>query len=254
MEFKLDPHVHIDFDRARNIWHGVPPKVLAGALMRSDLDGVATTNHYKPSKRFPELLDELAKLQEIERARKGVTKEILILLGLEATVSYMGAKYHLGHIFEKDFDEREKPNIPRCGCDIREFIAFAREYPGVTILNHPGYGSYGDEDALHRAYEITQIPEIKGVEILNGRVPGGKHFTDSLFSWASNSRPNLAAIGGGDIHYGEQYSIGEIYTGVDVQKSSGKITREDVIMAMVQGRTRAIREAGETGEEMVREL
>lgn len=243
-EFKLDPHVHIDFNRIKNEWHGVPPKILAEALMKSGLDGIALTNHYRPSKRLPEFVDELARLQEIEKARTGVYRKILVLLGLEATVSYDDAICHIGHIFEGDFNENIRADIPGHTWDLDEFRAFTRQYPGMTILNHPAYGNKVWNKGEY-TFEMTQLPEIKAVEILNGKIPGTRYPIE-LISSARIKRPNLGAIGGSDTHRGMQGFLGKIYTAVDVQKPIEEITREDVIVAMVQGKTKAVCRAGGT--------
>lgn len=161
MLFRGDFHIHTDFDPVRNYRHGEKPELIAKALVDSQLDVVAITEHNKVTDRTFQVKEEISRLTE------GTNREIAVLFGAEISVTFQRYLYHVGYVFEEHFGAGRLPVLPDPRGNVYDLEDFRKSYKGVAILNHPCLKN-------NRPPEVTtdflKSGLMDGVEILNGSV------------------------------------------------------------------------------------
>lgn len=210
MLYRADLHIHTDYDEKRKRRHGESPALLADAIVKSPLDVVAVTEHNKVS------LKSFAVREAIDNLIRDTKREILVLLGVELSVSYRGFRYHIGYIFENEFDENHLPTIPQFGIDTADLKTFISEYPGVTILNHPALHEHRGHPHADITDDFVQKGIVDGVELLNGSILyNGANIQYTYRAFETYLRARCAGncpapIGASDAHKHEL--IGSVWT------------------------------------------
>jgi hypothetical protein len=173
----VDLHIHTDRDLAgRDSWHGDKPRRVAKGIIASGINGYAITEHNEPCvPRFLEVRAFIDQRNENRRKEGKSIREIQGLLGAEFTVFFERFPFHIGYIFENEYNTQNAP--PPLGRleTMEKLIEYQREYPGIVILNHPFWKSFDQRNGngkggypMETVLELVRHDAIHAVEILNG--------------------------------------------------------------------------------------
>ncbi len=239
MKFKADLHIHTDHDPIRDRWHGDRPERIAKAIVDSDLDLYAITEHNQVSERFFEVAEIIEELTD------GVRREIVGRLGVEMTVMFDGYRYHIGYIFEDNFTRHNMPDVPPSKSDIKVLEHYQQDYPGLVILNHPTWKDHGKSNRPDVTAAFIESGLVDGVEILNSSIlqnGADSRITKTaieLFLEARRKGIKVAAIASSDAHVGADNGskispVGTVATGFHAASI------EDFDRTVKSGRTEAL--------------
>lgn len=216
--FNADFHIHTDDG------HGDTPENAAVAIVESDLDVFATTDHAsgllrneKPVERFLDVKNAIVKLTE------GSKRKILALFGFEARIIFGNISHHVGYIYEQLVNsDRDAPPVLPNGSSWQDLESLKRDCPGVAILYHPALRLV---DGVHRRrrnlraaaiQELMKSGLVDGVEVFNGTILSNGASNEvtligmEMFQEAKACKKNLAPVAFSDAH--EAGMIGQVAT------------------------------------------
>lgn len=214
MKFTADLHLHTDYNKDRDYWHGDHPDRIAAGIVKSNVDVYAITEHNHTSTRFFDVQGEVARLLEIEEQRTGIQREVLGLLGTEMSVMFGGTLYHVGFVFEGEFTPQTLPEMPSHKSDMRgrELDHWRIDNPGIAIFNHPTLKDIKRKQLLPITRDFMSSGLVDGVELLNGSVlhngadikitEEALKLYKELFLGRKGAYRKLASIGASDAHVG----------------------------------------------------
>lgn len=250
--YSADLHSHVDYDAERGNWHGERPEVFAQRIVENTrLDIIAITEHNMVTDRYFDTRDEIERLLDLEAARTGTRRSVRTLLGAELTVMFDRNRYHMGYIYEQDFQTGDLPEMPPLRTNARDLEHYTIDYPGIRILNHPTWKDRCPADAATtEAFMDSGL--VDGVEIANGSMlyNGNDQSVATREACAMFIRarrrqrrqrrnaddpvqfPLLGAIGSSDAHRAPL--LGSIVTVFDGQNP------QELFQAVRRGRTRAM--------------
>lgn len=250
MRFTADLHIHTDYwnDRPNPIWHGDYPVRIAAGIVESGLDVAAITEHYRPSERYFDVKDEVARLTETgdhEPNTNGNGKP-LILLGTELTGTFANIRYHVCYVYSDDFRPGSLPEPFPKGGRFEELEHYRGDYPGVAIVAHPAWKDHhgtANHHGITEAFMASGL--VDGVELLNGALlangADGRITIAALNMYRNVRRKGhkVAAIGSSDAHTGVGNPRRKSLVGSAVTEFS-RATRRELFDAIRMQQTKAV--------------
>jgi hypothetical protein len=181
---------------------------MAEGIVRAGVDAYAVTNHQGF---YPEAAARVE--EEVERLLDGTGRKILMITGTELSFDLDGRRFHANHLCRDRFPTGSTPEISKLPCSLADIAQIRKDYPGVTILNHP-VRRPGDAKRLDCMSGFVRDSGLfEGLEVANGAIlqntarhrnprPVLSSAPIQLFQQLREEGLNIAAIGGGDAHRG----------------------------------------------------
>ena len=181
---------------------------MAEGIVRAGVDAYAVTNHQGFYPEAAACVEE-----EVARLLDGTGKKILMITGTELSFDFDGRRFHANHLCKDRFPTGSAPEISKLPCSFADIAQIRKDYPGVTILNHPVRRA-GDAKRLDRMSGFVRDSGLfEGLEVANGAIlqnvarhrnprPVLSSAPIQLFQQLRGRDLNIAAIGSSDAHRG----------------------------------------------------